>query len=82
MNLWGAGKFHAFSAGSSPRGAVHAITLQVLKQLKYETSESRSKDWKEFAAPDSPPLDFVFTLCDRAAAEVCPAWPGQPVKAH
>jgi ArsR family transcriptional regulator, arsenate/arsenite/antimonite-responsive transcriptional repressor / arsenate reductase (thioredoxin) len=82
MNRWGAGKFHAFSAGSSPRGAVHPITLQILKELKYETEGLRSKDWNEFAAPDSPPLDFVFTLCDRAAAEVCPAWPGQPVRAH
>lgn len=82
MNRWGGGRFHAFSAGSAPRGAIHPITLQVLKELDYETEVLRSKDWNEFAEPDSPPLDFVFTLCDRAAAEVCPAWPGQPIRAH
>jgi ArsR family transcriptional regulator, arsenate/arsenite/antimonite-responsive transcriptional repressor / arsenate reductase (thioredoxin) len=82
MNRWGGGRFHAFSAGSKPRGAIHPTTLQVLKELKYEIAGLRSKDWNEFAEPDSPPLDFVFTLCDRAAAEVCPAWPGQPVRAH
>jgi ArsR family transcriptional regulator, arsenate/arsenite/antimonite-responsive transcriptional repressor / arsenate reductase (thioredoxin) len=82
MNRWGAGKFHAFSAGSNPRGAVHPITLEMLGEQKYETGGLRSKDWNEFAQPDSPPLDFVFTLCDRAAAEVCPTWPGQPIRAH
>jgi ArsR family transcriptional regulator, arsenate/arsenite/antimonite-responsive transcriptional repressor / arsenate reductase (thioredoxin) len=82
MNRWGGGKFHAFSAGSNPRGALHPITLEVLDRLKYETGELRSKDWNEFAQPNSPPLDFVFTLCDRAAAEICPAWPGQPIRAH
>lgn len=82
MNRWGAGRFQAFSAGSKPRGTVHPITLEVLKDLKYETDGLRSKDWSEFARPDRAPLDFVLTLCDRAAAEVCPAWPGQPVRAH
>ena len=82
MNRWGGGRFHAFSAGSKPRGAVHPITLQVLNELKYEMEGLRSKDWNEFAQPASPPLDFVFTLCDRAAAEVCPTWPGQPIRAH
>jgi ArsR family transcriptional regulator, arsenate/arsenite/antimonite-responsive transcriptional repressor / arsenate reductase (thioredoxin) len=82
MNRWGADRFHAFSAGSKPRGAVHPITLGVLNELKYETGNLRSKDWNEFAQPDSPPLDFVFTLCDRAAAEICPTWPGQPIRAH
>ncbi len=82
MNRWGGGKFHAFSAGSKPLGTVHPITLQVLNEMKYETGGLRSKDWNEFAQPDSPPLDFVFTLCDRAAAEVCPTWPGQPIRAH
>ena len=82
MNRWGGGKFHAFSAGSKPRGTVHPITLQVLNEMKYETGGLRSKDWNEFAQPDSPPLDFVFTLCDRAAAEICPTWPGQPIRAH
>jgi ArsR family transcriptional regulator, arsenate/arsenite/antimonite-responsive transcriptional repressor / arsenate reductase (thioredoxin) len=82
MNRWGGEKFHAFSAGSNPRGALHPITLEVLDRLKYETGGLRSKDWNEFAQPNSPPLDFVFTLCDRAAAEICPAWPGQPIRAH
>ncbi|HUN57036.1 MAG TPA: metalloregulator ArsR/SmtB family transcription factor [Candidatus Binataceae bacterium] len=82
MNRWGGGRFRAFSAGSSPKSAVHANTLRVLEELKYETNGLRSKNWNEFAQPDSPPLDFVFTLCDRAAAEVCPAWPGQPIRAH
>jgi arsenate reductase len=82
MNRWGRGKFHAFSAGSKPRGAVHPITLQTLKELKYECDGLRSKDWNEFVQPDNPALDFVFTLCDRAAAEICPTWPGQPIRAH
>lgn len=82
MNRWGGGKFHVFSAGSQPRGAVHPITLEVLRELKYETEGLQSKNWNEFARSDSPPLDFVFTLCDRAAAEVCPTWPGQPIRAH
>lgn len=82
MNRWGGGKFHAFSAGSNPRGTVHPITLEVLDELKYETKGLGSKDWNLFAQADSPPLDFVFTLCDRAAAETCPAWPGQPIRAH
>lgn len=82
MNRCGAGKFHAFSAGSKPRGAVHPTTLEVLQEQNYETEELRSKDWNEFAQPNSRQLDFVFTLCDRAAAEPCPTWPGQPVRAH
>jgi arsenate reductase len=82
MNRWSGGRFHAFSAGSKPRGTVHPITLQVLNELEYETEGLRSKDWNEFAQPGSAPLDFVFTLCDRAAAEVCPTWPGQPIRAH
>ncbi len=82
MSRWGAGRFHAFSAGSRPRDTVHPITLQILQQLDYETTGLRSKDWKEFAQADSPSLDFVFTLCDRAAAETCPSWPGQPIRAH
>jgi protein-tyrosine-phosphatase/DNA-binding transcriptional ArsR family regulator len=82
MNRWGAGRFCAFSAGSNPRGAVHPITLQVLNELNYDTDGLRTKNWNEFAQSDSPPLDFVFTLCDRAAAEVCPTWPGQPIRAH
>ncbi len=81
MNRWGKGRFSAFSAGNKPRGAVHPITLQVLRKFKYETDRLKSKNWDEFAQRDSPPLDFVFTLCDRAAAEQCPAWPGQPIRA-
>lgn len=82
MNRWGGGRFHAFSAGSCPGDAVHPITLDVLKELKYDTSGLASKNWNGFARSESPPLDFVFTLCDRAAAEVCPTWPGQPIRAH
>jgi len=82
MNRWGKGKFKAFSAGSHPSGAVHPTTLQLLNELNYETRRLRSKSWDEFARPDSPPLDFVFTVCDRAAAERCPVWPGQPITAH
>jgi protein-tyrosine-phosphatase len=82
MNRWGKGKFKAFSAGSHPAGAVHPMTLQLLNELNYETRRLRSKSWDEFARPDSPPLDFVFTVCDRAAAERCPLWPGQPITAH
>jgi protein-tyrosine-phosphatase/DNA-binding transcriptional ArsR family regulator len=82
MNRWGGRRFHAFSAGSTPRGSVHPITLRVLQRLHYETSTLRSKSWNEFAQPESPKLDFVFTLCDRAAAEPCLAWPGQPIRAH
>lgn len=82
LNRWGGAKFRAFSAGSDPRGAVHPATLAVLKSLRYETDALRSKNWNEFSAPGGPKLDFVFTLCDRAAAEACPAWPGQPIRAH
>ncbi len=82
MNRWGGGRFRAFSAGSNPRGAVHPTTLRVLKSLHYETDALSSKSWNEFSIPDGPKLDFVFTLCDRAAAEPCPAWPGQPIRAH
>ncbi|MGA9721044.1 MAG: arsenate reductase ArsC [Candidatus Binatus sp.] len=82
INRWGKGKFKGFSAGSHPMGAVHPLTLALLRELNYETSTLRSKSWDEFARPDSPPLDFVFTVCDRAAAEQCPVWPGQPITAH
>ncbi len=82
INRWGRGKFAGFSAGSHPKGAVHPLTLDLLKELNYETKGLRSKSWGEFAAPDSPHLDFVFTVCDRAAAEQCPVWPGQPITAH
>ena len=79
----GLGKFRGFSAGSHPKGAVHPITLDVLTNLNYDTSRFRSKPWDEFEGPDAPKLDFVFfTVCDDAANEVCPTWPGQPMTAH
>jgi protein-tyrosine-phosphatase len=82
LNKIGAGNFHAYSAGSQPKGWVHAETLQLLRSLGYETSGLRSKSWSEFADPGAPLLDFVFTVCDNAAGEVCPVWPGQPMTAH
>jgi protein-tyrosine-phosphatase len=82
LNRFGAGRFEAFSAGSHPTGAVHPMALRLLQQYNYRTDGLRSKSWDEFAGPDAPPLDFVFTLCDDAANEVCPGWPGQPMTAH
>src|SRR5690606_12718579 len=82
MNRLGAGKFKAYSAGSQPSGTVHPFALEMLRQLNYDTSSLRSKSWEEFTAPDAPQLDFVFTVCDNAANEVCPVWPGQPISAH
>ena len=82
LNKVGAGKFRAFSAGSQPKGVVNLRTLELLQQLGYDTSGFRSKSWSEFAAPGAPPLDFVFTVCDNAAGEACPVWPGQPMTAH
>ena len=78
----GMGRFKAFSAGSMPRGFVDPTALDVLRKLNYDVSQFRSKSWEEFAAPGAPPLDFVFTVCDDAANEVCPIWPGQPMTAH
>lgn len=78
----GIGKFKGFSAGSMPKGAVHPYTLDLLKNLNYDTSQFRSKSWEEFSGPGAPDLDFVFTVCDNAANEVCPLWPGQPMTAH
>jgi len=82
LNKIGAGKFRAFSAGSQPEGRVHPEALQLLQSLGYDTSSFRSKSWSEFADPGAPLLDFVFTVCDNAAGEVCPVWPGQPMTAH
>lgn len=82
IGRWGKGKFRGFSAGSQPKGAVHPVALKVLGELNFDTAGLRSKSWDEFARPESPRLDFVFTVCDRAAAEVCPVWPGQPITAH
>ncbi|MEJ0060871.1 MAG: arsenate reductase ArsC [Terricaulis sp.] len=78
----GAGKFNAFSAGSQPKGAVNPYALNLLKRFNYKTDAFRSKSWDEFAQAGAPPLDFVFTVCDNAAGEVCPIWPGQPMTAH
>jgi arsenate reductase len=82
LTRWGKGRFHAYSAGSHPVGRVHPMTLDLLRELHYATDEFRSKGWEEFERPDSPPLDFVFTVCDKAATETCPVWPGQPMTAH
>jgi protein-tyrosine-phosphatase len=82
LNRLGQGKFNAFSAGSQPSGKVHPFALQMLKGLNYDTSFARSKAWDEFAAPGAPQMDFVFTVCDNAANEACPVWPGQPMSAH
>jgi protein-tyrosine-phosphatase len=82
LNREGRGRFRAFSAGSHPKGEVHPSTIELLKNLKYDTSAFRSKPWDEFAEPGAPELDFVFTVCDDAAKEVCPVWPGQPMSAH
>jgi len=82
INHWGRGKFHGVSAGSRPKSAPHPIALELLKQVRLPTEGLRSKSWDEFAAPAGPPLDFVFTVCDNAAGEVCPYWPGQPMTAH
>jgi protein-tyrosine-phosphatase len=82
LNKLGVGKFHAFSAGSQPKGRVNPATVQLLRSLGYEASGLRSKSWAEFAKPGAPALDFVFTVCDNAAGETCPVWPGQPMTAH
>jgi arsenate reductase len=82
INRWGRGVFKGFSAGSHPKGSIHPLTLELLKELNYETTNLRSKSWDEFAVAGSPHLDFVFTVCDQAAAEQCPVWPGQPISAH
>jgi len=82
LNRVGMGKFRAFSAGSQPKGQINPHTIALLKSLNYDTSTMRSKSWSEFAAPGAPPLDFVFTVCDNAAGEACPVWPGQPMTAH
>jgi arsenate reductase len=78
----GRGRFRAFSAGSQPKGAVNPFAIKVLKSLDYPTDDLRSKSWQEFTRPDAPVMDFAFTVCDNAAGEVCPTWPGQPMTAH
>ncbi|HEY0106347.1 MAG TPA: arsenate reductase ArsC [Rhizomicrobium sp.] len=82
LNAQGAGRFRAFSAGSHPKGAVDPFARLTLKQAGLPGGGYRSKSWDEFARPDAPVMDFVFTLCDDAAGEICPVWPGQPVTAH
>jgi len=78
----GMGRFRGFSAGSQPKEAPHPRTIELLRHLNHDVSKIRSKSWEEFAAPDAPRMDFVFTVCDQAAAEPCPVWPGQPMSAH
>ncbi|MDC7788305.1 arsenate reductase ArsC [Rhodoplanes sp. TEM] len=78
----GAGRFNAFSAGSQPKGVVNPIAIEVLADGEYPVEGLRSKSWEEFARPDAPVMDFVFTVCDDAASEACPVWPGQPMTAH
>ena len=82
LNKLGQGKFRAFSAGSQPKGEANPNTIRLLQGLGYDTSDFRSKSWSEFARPGAPALDFVFTVCDDAAGEACPVWPGQPMTAH
>jgi arsenate reductase len=82
LNKLGAGTFHAYSAGSQPKGLVHPETMRLLESLGYPTSGFRSKSWSEFTAAGAPVFDFVFTVCDSAAVETCPVWPGQPMTAH
>ena len=82
LSRWGQGRFRAYSAGSHPTGRVHPVALRLLRNLNFKTDGLRSKSWEEFTAPGAPELDFVFTVCDSAAGESCPVWPGQPMTAH
>jgi arsenate reductase (thioredoxin) len=82
LNRAGRGRFHAYSAGSHPKGHVHPYALQLLENFHYDVGHLRSKSWAEFAQPGAPKFDFVFTVCDNASAETCPLWPGQPMTAH
>jgi arsenate reductase len=82
MNTLGKSKFRAFSAGSLPKGQVHPLALELLRRTNLPAEGFRSKSWDEFAAPGAPPMDFIFTVCDNAAGEVCPVWPGKPMSAH
>lgn len=82
LNRVGQGRFRAYSAGSQPKGEVHPFAIELLKGVNHDTSFARSKSWEEFATDDAPVMDFVFTVCDNAANEACPVWPGQPMTAH
>jgi len=82
LNHWGQGRFHGYSAGSQPRGQVHPLAIETLRENRLPVDNLRSKSWDEFSTPDAPEMDFVFTICDQAAEEVCPIWPGHPMTAH
>jgi protein-tyrosine-phosphatase len=82
LSRFGAGKFNAYSAGSNPTGEINSHAVRLLRRFNFQVDKFRSKNWSEFAGPDAPALDFVFTVCDKAAGEVCPVWPGQPMTAH
>ncbi len=82
LNHWGRGKFRAFSAGSFPKGVVNPLAIEKLQSLHLPTEGLRSKSWSEFSIPNAPVMDFVITVCDQAASEICPIWPGQPITAH
>lgn len=82
LNYVGRGRYKGFSAGSMPAATPNPYTLRTLENLRFPTTGLRSKDWSEFAKPDAPVMDFVFTVCDQAAGEICPVWPGQPITAH
>jgi protein-tyrosine-phosphatase len=82
LTHWGRGRFRSYSAGSFPKGQVHPQGLDLLRRMNLPSEGFRSKNWDEFAAPEAPPLDFIFTVCDNAAGEVCPVWPGKPMTAH
>ena len=82
LTHWGRGRFRSFSAGSFPKGQVHPLALDLLRRMNLPSEGFRSKNWDEFAAPGAPPLDFIFTVCDNAAGEVCPVWPGKPTTAR
>lgn len=82
MDREGMGRFRGYSAGSQPKSEPHPMTLEILSQLNHDTTQYRSKSWEEFAGPDAPKMDFVITVCDSAANETCPLWPGQPISAH
>jgi arsenate reductase len=82
LNHWGQGKFQGFSAGSSPKGQVHPLAIELLQRMNLPAEGFRSKSWDEFAVAGTPPIDFIFTVCDNTAGEVCPVWPGKPMTAH
>ncbi len=82
LNHWGQGRFHGYSAGSHPKGRVHPLAIETLRENRLQVDNLRSKSWDDFSMPGAPEMDFVFTICDQAAEEVCPIWPGHPMTAH